>query len=89
MEMARQRGLVVPDDLSVVGFDDTYVASWSCPALTTVHQPLQEMGRAAVRVLLNLTDGSAPDTHYVELATHLVVRSSTAAPRTRTYMRIR
>ena len=51
--MARQRGLSVPDDLSVVGFDDTYVAEWSGPPLTTVHQPLQEMGRAAVRVLLN------------------------------------
>jgi LacI family transcriptional regulator len=84
MEMARLRGLSVPDDLSVVGFDDTYVSSWSCPPLTTVHQPLQEMGRAAVRVLLTLTDGSAPDTHHVELATHLVVRSSTAAPRSQT-----
>jgi LacI family transcriptional regulator len=81
METARQRGLSVPDDLSIVGFDDTYVGAWSCPPLTTVHQPLQEMGRAAVRVLLTLADGSAPDTHHVELATHLVVRSSTAAPR--------
>ncbi len=84
MQMARQRGLSVPDDLSVVGFDDTYVAGWSTPPLTTVHQPLQEMGRAAVRVLLALADGSAPDTHHVELATHLVVRSSTAAPRSQT-----
>jgi LacI family transcriptional regulator len=84
MEMARQRGLSVPNDLSVVGFDDTYVADWSGPPLTTVHQPLQEMGRAAVRVLMALVGGSTPDTHHVELATHLVVRSSTAAPRSKT-----
>jgi LacI family transcriptional regulator len=78
LEAARLHGTSVPDDLSVVGFDDTYVAAWSSPPLTTVHQPLQEMGRAALRVLRNFADGSAPDTHHVELATHLVVRGSTA-----------
>ena len=67
----------MPDALSVVGFDDTYVASWSSPPLTTVHQPLQEMGRAALRILQNFAAGSAPDTNHVELATHLVVRGST------------
>jgi LacI family transcriptional regulator len=80
MEAARLRGTSVPGDLSVVGFDDTYVAAWSSPPLTTIHQPLQEMGRAALRVLQNFAAGSAPDTHHVELATHLVVRSSTAPP---------
>lgn len=78
IEAARLHGLTVPDDLSVVGFDDTFVASWSSPPLTTIHQPLQEMGRAAVRVMQSFAAGSAPDTHHVELATHLVVRGTTA-----------
>jgi LacI family transcriptional regulator len=78
MEAARRHGTSVPEQLSVVGFDDTYVAAWSSPPLTTVHQPLQEMGRAALRVLQNFAAGSAPDTHHVELATHLVLRGTTA-----------
>ena len=78
IEAARLQGTSVPQDLSVVGFDDTYVAEWFSPPLTTVHQPLQEMGRAALRVLENFAAGSAPDTHHIELATHLVVRESTA-----------
>ena len=81
--MARQRGRRYRR-LSVVGFDGTYVAAWSCPPLTTVHQPLQEMGRATVRVLLALADGSAPDRPPVELAAHLVVHSSTRHLATRT-----
>jgi LacI family transcriptional regulator len=80
VEAARQRGIDVPRTLSVVGFDDTYVAAWSSPPLTTVHQPLQEMGRAALRTLHNLSAGSPPDTHHTELATHLVVRKTTAPP---------
>jgi LacI family transcriptional regulator len=78
MEAARLLGVRVPEALSVVGFDDTYVAAWCSPPLTTIHQPLQEMGRNALRVLHNFAAGSAPDTHHTELATHLVVRGSTA-----------
>jgi len=77
IEAARLSGRPVPDGLSVVGFDDTYVAPWCSPPLTTVHQPLREMGRAALQVLQNFAAGSAPDTHHVELATHLVVRGTT------------
>jgi len=80
IEAARSRGVQVPNELSVVGFDDTYVAAWTSPPLTTVHQPLQEMGRAALRVLQNFAAGSAPDIHHIELATHLVVRETTAPP---------
>lgn len=81
LEAARRRGLRVPADLSVVGFDDTYAASTSSPALTTVHQPLREMGGLAVRTLLGLCDGAMPAYHHLELATRLEVRDSTAAPR--------
>ena len=77
---ARERGLAVPDDLSVVGFDDIPEASLVTPALTTVVQPLREMGRAAVRLLMGvLREPDRPPTTVV-LSTSLVVRDSTAPP---------
>jgi LacI family transcriptional regulator len=80
IEAARGRGLRVPEDLSVVGFDDTQVARLASPQLTTVRQPLQEMGAVALRTALRLAAGEKVDSHHVELATTLVVRGSTAAP---------
>ncbi|GAA2149499.1 LacI family transcriptional regulator [Humibacillus xanthopallidus] len=80
MEAARARGLRVPEDLSVVGFDDTQLARMSSPPLTTVRQPLTEMGRVAVRTALRLIDGESIDSHHVELATELVLRESTDRP---------
>ncbi len=80
IQAAHRAGLRVPEDLSVVGFDDTYMAAWSTPPLTTVHTPLQDMGRVAVRTLLRLIDGDTLDSHHVELATELVERESTAPP---------
>ncbi|MFF2845335.1 LacI family DNA-binding transcriptional regulator [Streptomyces sp. NPDC058001] len=81
-EAARELGLRIPEDLSVVGFDDLPVARWVGPPLTTVRQPLTEMAEAAARLVLDLgrTEGPEPTTTRVELATSLVVRSSTAAP---------
>lgn len=77
-ETARERGLRLPDDLSVVGFDDVPMARWMAPPLTTVHQPLAEMAALAVRTLISRD--AADFNHRVELATNLVVRSSTAPP---------
>lgn len=71
-------GLRVPDDLSVVGYDDIALARWMSPQLTTVHQPLRRMGEEATRLALRLADGAAPETLRMDLATHLVVRGSTA-----------
>ena len=82
LEAARVRGLRVPEDLSVVGFDDLPMARWAAPPLTTVRQPLADMGRMAVRVLLRLNAGDQLETHRVELATQLIVRESTAPPPT-------
>ncbi|WP_330301634.1 MULTISPECIES: LacI family DNA-binding transcriptional regulator [unclassified Streptomyces] len=79
LEAARVRGLRVPQDLSVVGYDDVPVARWSSPALTTVHQPLREMAEEAVQMIMRLRD-QEPVTTRLELATSLVVRKSTAAP---------
>jgi LacI family transcriptional regulator len=80
IEAARARGLRIPDDLSVVGFDDTQVARFASPPLTTVRQPLREMGGVALRTALRLAAGEKLESHHVELATELVVRSSTAPP---------
>ena len=81
LETAREHGLTVPGDLSVVGFDDTYVAEWTTPPLTTVRQPLQEMGGLAFRTLMRLRAGDPPESHHVEMATQLILRGSTAPPR--------
>ena len=71
---------VVPDQLSIVGFDDSELARVVTPALTTVWQPLEEMGRMAVSLLTRLIDGQRVETLRVELATRLVLRDSTAPP---------
>lgn len=78
IETARARGLRVPEDLSVVGFDDTILARTASPPLTTVRQPLREMGGVALRTALRLADGEKLESHHVELATELVIRASTA-----------
>jgi LacI family transcriptional regulator len=78
LEAARRLGMTVPSDLSVVGFDDTILARTSAPPLTTVHQPIADIGRAAVSTLLRLSTGESIATKRVELSTHLEVRSSTA-----------
>ncbi|ROQ39492.1 LacI family transcriptional regulator [Frondihabitans sp. PhB188] len=79
-ELARA-GLRVPDDVSVVGYDDTYAALPAPVLLTTVHTPLDEIGRTALSTVLAMIEGSAPLSHHLQLATSLVVRESTAAPR--------
>ncbi len=79
-EAVRQRGLRVPDDISIVGFDDLPEARWSSPPLTTVRQPLAEMGMVAARTVLRLAQGEEIEVPRVELATELVVRHSTAPP---------
>ena len=76
----RERGSRVPEDVSVVGFDDLPQARWTTPALTTVRQPLSEMAATALRGLLRLMAGEVPEGTRTELSTRLVVRSSTAPP---------
>ena len=77
LHAAADRGLRVPHDLSVAGFDDIDVARATHPALTTVRQPLGEMGRMAVSLLGRMLAGHELDALHVELATELVVRGST------------
>ncbi len=72
----RARGLSVPDAMSVIGFDDVPIASIVTPALTTIRQPLGEMGRIATTMLLRLIAEEPLDTMRVELTTSLIVRES-------------
>jgi DNA-binding LacI/PurR family transcriptional regulator len=74
MLAARERGLQIPRDLSVSGFDDIPEAARSDPPLTTVRQPLREKGEQAARLLLEGWDGPAPQ---IPLQTELIVRAST------------
>ncbi|MFI7744559.1 LacI family DNA-binding transcriptional regulator [Kocuria rhizosphaericola] len=80
-EAARQASLRVPEDLSVVGFDDTLIARWASPKLTTVRQPLHAMGEMAVERAVTLLAGGSRRTPPLQLQTSLVERSSTAPPR--------
>jgi LacI family transcriptional regulator len=75
-----ERGLRVPDAVSVVGFDDMPYSSLLAPPLTTVRQPLREMGRVATKLLLRLIAGEPVERVRVELATPLVRRGSSAPP---------
>jgi LacI family transcriptional regulator len=77
---ARDRGIRVPEDLSVVGFDDVDLCRWVSPQLTTVRQPLASMASEATRLLLKLAAGEPVDTPTVRLASTLIVRESTAPP---------
>ena len=79
-EAIRQRGLRIPEHVSVVGFDDLSESRWTSPPLTTVRQPLSEMGSLAARTVLDMAAGNEVDSPRLELATELVVRESTSAP---------
>lgn len=80
LRAARELGIDVPRELSVVGYDDLPVAEWMGPALTTVHQPLQQMAATATRMLVDLARGESVDPPRIELQTRLVVRESTTVP---------
>ncbi|MCG5217854.1 LacI family DNA-binding transcriptional regulator [Streptosporangium soli] len=74
---ADQRGLTVPGDLSIAGFDDIDVSRATRPMLTTVRQPLEEMGRMAVTLLMRLLDRHTLEALHISLGTELIVRAST------------
>ena len=80
LRAARELGLDVPADLSVVGYDNLPLTAWIWPALTTVDQPLVAMAMTATRMLVSLARGEDVRLRRVDLATELVVRESTAAP---------
>jgi DNA-binding LacI/PurR family transcriptional regulator len=79
-QAAREARLHIPEDLSVVGFDDLPVARWVGPPLTTVRQPLAEMAMAAARLVMRMAAGEQPSQSRIELSTELIIRESTAPP---------
>lgn len=82
LRAAREQGIEVPRDLSVVGYDDLPLAAWVGPSLTTVNQPLLEMAETAARMVLDMARGIDTKPRSIELATELVIRESTGpAPR--------
>ncbi len=81
IDAARERGVRVPEDLSIVGFDDSQFATVVAPRLTTVRQPLAQMGRTGVGLLVRLLEKRRPGPVQIELPTRLVVRGSTGPPK--------
>jgi len=76
-----QRNIHIPDFMSVIGFDDVMYTAQMSPPLTTVRQPLAEMGKMAANMLLRLIAGQQLESNHVELSTSLIVRESCAPPR--------
>lgn len=81
LRAAHELGIAIPDDLSVVGYDDLPLTEWTGPRLTTIRQPLVEMATTAAQMVFTLARGERPPNDRVELPTDLVVRQSTAPPR--------
>jgi LacI family transcriptional regulator len=81
---AASLGLRVPADLSVVGFDNVPESVLNSPPLTTIHQPIREMGQSAIELLIQLINGETPKAVHLTLATSLIVRQSTTIPYTAT-----
>jgi LacI family xylobiose transport system transcriptional regulator len=80
LEAVRGLGMRVPDDLSVVGYDDIPLAKWVSPRLTTIRQPLMRMAEEATRLVLRMSEAPLENVPRMDLATSLIVRESTAAP---------
>jgi alanine racemase len=80
LSAARELGLRVPEDLSVVGFDDIELSRHTNPPLTTVHQSIRRKGESAVRLLLAIVERRDLHPEHVRLETRLIVRGSTAPP---------
>ena len=76
LRVLRDAGRRVPEDVAIVGFDDSVLASQTLPTLTSVHQPVEEMGRTMARLLYEKISGFEPAVPYVILGTHLVERDS-------------
>jgi DNA-binding LacI/PurR family transcriptional regulator len=74
LRVLREAGRTVPGDVAVVGFDDMPIATHTDPKLTTIHQPVQALGRESARMLIDLLDGAQPDSFI--LPTKIVVRES-------------
>jgi len=87
LKQVRRMGLRIPDDLSIIGFDDSTAARDHLPAISVVEQPCERMGRLAGQMLADALAGNTPDPGEVVLSPELRVRPSTAAPPTSNHRR--
>ncbi|HCE2271281.1 TPA: substrate-binding domain-containing protein [Vibrio parahaemolyticus] len=76
MNAANELGIKVPDDLSIIGYDDIHIAKFMSPSLTTIHQPKYRLGQAAVETLVRRLDDKSNEAQVVQLEPTLVVRNS-------------
>jgi LacI family transcriptional regulator len=83
MDAVRNRGLRIPDDISILGFDNIPQSAMVFPPLTTVQQPLEQMGRVATQMLLGILKDPEKEHGRIELPTELILRESTSAPKDR------
>jgi DNA-binding LacI/PurR family transcriptional regulator len=81
MRIFQEKGLRIPEDVSIVGFDDISIAAFAIPALTTVRQPLEEMGRIAAQTLLDRIDETHAYVEEIAVEPKLIVRQTTGPPR--------
>ncbi len=81
MKRIKEAGLLIPDDISVVGYDDSDIAKVTTPALSSVRQPLHKVGELAAGELIRVIEGGKPDTRKIFLEAEIVKRESCAAVR--------
>lgn len=81
MRAIKEKGLRIPEDISLVGFDDIQLASYVDPALTTVRQSIFEMGTTAINLLVSMIEGNKKETQKIELPTQLIIRKSSGRKR--------
>lgn len=77
---ANEKGIKIPEQLSIIGYDDIQISKFMTPALTTIHQPKYRLGKAAVEALLNKLDGGQTDSQVVQLEPTLIERNTVVAP---------
>ncbi|GFH41529.1 LacI family transcriptional regulator [Lactococcus hodotermopsidis] len=76
MQAAKESGLQIPDDLSIIGFDDSQFVSYLNPPLTTVHKPIKQISQMGTEMLLKLIDGQTVSERQVRIPTELRIRQS-------------
>ncbi|MGB4595844.1 MAG: LacI family DNA-binding transcriptional regulator [Anaerolineaceae bacterium] len=78
-----EASLRVPEDVALVGFDDIPVASRITPSLTTIRQPIHDMGKMAAEALIDIIENGSKELRHITLSTELIIRGSTGAPKLR------
>ena len=76
MKSISEKGLKIPDDISIIGFDDSIFVAYLTPALTSVSRPIEQMGAKGTKILLDMINGEHQNTETIYLRTELKIRDS-------------